>query len=470
MNWKPYIKWLPSPIRTAQQIRRGILQALPIAISEIQRRNKGWQPSPHLLGTMRNSLLWNRYSFRALKAQWIESPKGNARKLSIPNLTDRIMSLAILIGIGRHRLSKERLVNQGMHTSSWCLPQKGTHKAWQWIRRQEGGWIVALDIKGYFDNIPQDILIEALNKSMNKTNKEEREMLKTLIIREVKDVKPEEWAERLLTLKGKSIPTLKTHTTGCPQGDPMSPYLSNMNGTLIDMYIEKKLKKHFTRYIDDVNILTPSLRSAKKTVTSMQRYLSEIGLELSTAKTHLTCGGLKPTTIGTEQYDSYQTRILGLIPIYTKGQWRGLIPEETGQRIIERLKEPTTTISRMNGILNYWTRGGVSTFNAQLAKLMITWYSSEKKDQSLLFQLRNIAQTQEPIDKWDVYAHYRYLVERKSWEIDDRAQVQQAVKTAGIEIDTNPQRWTLNSMTSPQRSVETRRVITKQGLLREELR
>lgn len=138
----------------------------------------------------------------------VEIPKkgGGVRPLGIPTITDRIAQMVVT-------LSLEPKIDRIFHKDSYGYrPNKSAIEAVGTTRKRcwKYDWVLDLDIKGFFDNIPHDLLMKAVRKHTQ---------CKWILL----------YIERWLkTPVKKSDGTLTERTKGTPQGAVISPLLANL--------------------------------------------------------------------------------------------------------------------------------------------------------------------------------------------------------------------------------------------------
>lgn len=126
-------------------------------------------------------------------------------------------------------------------------------------------YVVDVDIKGFFDNIPHNLIMESIAARIADGN------ILNLIEKLLKSGVMED---------GKLLPTTK----GTPQGGVISPLLANITLDHLDWYMEEQGFR-FVRYADDFVILCKTETEAKKALELVQNQLKELELEVSPEKT-----------------------------------------------------------------------------------------------------------------------------------------------------------------------------------------
>ena len=180
--------------------------------------------------------IWNRMSSGSYfppPVRTVKIPKANGgeRKLGIPTVSDRIAQQVV-----KSRL--EPAVDPLFHPDSYGYrPGKSALDAVGQARQRcwRYDWIVDLDIKGFFDNIPQDLLIRAVKKHA-------KEQWMVLYI--------ERWLKAPVQEEdGQLVPREK----GTPQGGVISPLLANLFlHYAFDRWMAKQYPQlPFERYADD---------------------------------------------------------------------------------------------------------------------------------------------------------------------------------------------------------------------------
>lgn len=217
----------------------------------------------NLLSLMRD-LKQGTYQPIPLRRKHISKGDGKTRPLGIPAVRCRIAQEVV-----------RRLINpifeSRFHKNSYGFrPGRNCHQAVEQSLEfvQQGyRYIVDVDIKGFFDNITHNLIMESVAAKISDGN------ILNLI-------------EKFLTSgvmeEGKFIPTTK----GTPQGGVISPILANIALNHLDWFLEEN-GYHFVRYADDFLVMCKTKPEAERALEIIQSFLTEMGLETSPQKTKI---------------------------------------------------------------------------------------------------------------------------------------------------------------------------------------
>jgi group II intron reverse transcriptase/maturase len=218
--------------------------------------------------------IWNRMSSGTyfpspLREVVVPKPDGGQRMLAVPTVADRVaQTVAVLV--------LEPRADPGFHPDSYgyrpgrsALDAVATARTRSW----KYPWVIDLDIRGYFDAIPWDKLMAAVNTYLDWDTR----WIGLYVQR---------WlAAPLVRSDGISV----ERTTGCGQGGPVSPLLANIFGHYVfDRWMAGTHPTvPFERYSDDVVVHCVSEQQARAVLADIRKRLSECGLELNETKTHI---------------------------------------------------------------------------------------------------------------------------------------------------------------------------------------
>ena len=210
-----------------------------------------------------------------LRRHYIPKEPGKFRPLGIPAVRDRVAQEAL-------RRLLNPIFEQLFHEASYGFRQKrNCHMALMQIlilHMLGYRFVLDADIKGFFDHLPHNVIMEALAAQVADGN----------VLRLI---------QKFLRSGVMEEGVFKPTTIGTPQGGVISPLLANIALNHLDWQLDKRGFR-FVRYADDFVVLCQNHSQAEEALTFVTQTLSELGLSLSSEKTRITTYGKGYTFLG----------------------------------------------------------------------------------------------------------------------------------------------------------------------------
>ena len=218
--------------------------------------------------------IWNRMSsgtYFPPPVRAVEIPKssGGTRILGVPTVGDRVAQTVAALVLEPRTEAVFHEDSYGYRRGKGALDAVGRCRERCWAR----DWVIDLDIRKFFDSVPWDLVIKAVQANVTH---EQRWIV--LYVRR--------WlAAPVVMPDGRT----EARDRGTPQGSAVSPVIANLfMHYAFDKWLEREFPTvEFERYADDAVVHCATERQASEVLVALEQRMAEVGLQLHPDKTRI---------------------------------------------------------------------------------------------------------------------------------------------------------------------------------------
>ncbi len=288
------------------------------------------------------------YQPKPVKRVYIPKPgSSEKRPLGLPTVTDRIVQAAV-------KMAVEPILEREFAEHSYGFrPGRSCHDALRCMDEllQSGAvHVVDVDIKGYFDSIPHQRLMELVGERIadGRVLALIESFLKQRIMEPLGLIDPEQREQ------------------GTPQDGVISPLLANIYLNPLD-HLMSQSGYEMVRYADDMVILCRSAEDAQSALATLREWAAQAGLELHPQKTKVVDMGQPQAHFDVLGYRFWQGK--------TSGRIRRFIRPKSLKKFRDAIKPFTrrTNGQSMSAIAQKLRQGWVASTTTSSTPASVRW-------------------------------------------------------------------------------------------------
>jgi RNA-directed DNA polymerase len=281
---------------------------------------------------VREHIKRSEYRPQPIKRVWI-AKLGSAEKraLGVPTVRDRVVQSALKMVIEPIFEREFAPQSYGFRPGRSC---KDALRRVDELLASGHTHVVDIDIKGYFDSIPHERLMELIEKQIadGRVLGMIEGFLKAGVMEGMESWEPED---------------------GTPQGGVVSPLLANIYLDPLD-WLMKELGLEMVRYADDMVVLCRDAGTARHALEEVSRWMAEAGLRLHPDKTRvvdMNGSGSHFDFLGYRFWRSRQGGVKRFIRHKSRRKLRGSLKALTKRRNAQSME---AIVQKLNPILKGW--------------------------------------------------------------------------------------------------------------------